>query len=361
MSNIKKRREWLRAIPIDIEKLYEAADENLPHSAKKWWWCWGGIVGLLFALQAITGLLLAMYYRAEPETAYQSVKYITESANFGWFLRSIHQWGATFMIIFLFLHILRVFVTSSFRNYRWGSWMIGVLLLGVTFGLGFTGYSLVYEQLSFWAITVTSNIFTTIPIVGGALKQFFLAGDEVNSATLSRMYALHVQILPAVLVFFVVTHLFFVRLMGLYIPGNVSDQANEKEKTTREGHYHFFPDHVLSEIAVFLYLVLIISLLAIAIPAQMGPPADPLTTPEHIKPEWYFYPFFHLLKLVPGAAGVFFMALIGLIFFIWPIIDHYILQKIDKILFKNKFEVGILIGFVVIIFYLAWAVAEANF
>jgi len=344
----RDRHEWLRAIPIDIEKLYEAADEPLPHSAKKWWWCWGGVVGLLFLLQAITGLLLAMYYRAEPETAYKSVEYITKHATFGWFVRSVHQWGATFMIIFLFLHILRVFVTGAFRDYRWGAWMMGVVLLSFTFGLAFTGYSLVFEQLSFWAITVTSNIFSSVPLMGNGLKHFFLAGNEINPATLSRMYALHVQILPAALVIFVLAHLFFVRLMGMYLPGTEKDKALEKKLTEEKGVYHFFPDHFLSEIAVFLYLLLIICMLSIAIPAQMGPPADPLTTPEHIKPEWYFYPFFHLLKLLPGSVGVTLMALLGLIFFLWPLIDHYILQKIDR-LFKNKMEMGRVAGITVII------------
>ncbi len=202
------KREWLRAIPIDIESLYETADEDLPHSAKRWWWCWGGIVGLLFGVQAVTGLLLAMYYRAEPETAYQSVVYITEHARYGNFIRSVHQWAASFMVMFLFLHMLRVFITSAFRGHRWGAWMVGVCLLGVTFGMGFTGYSLVYEQMSYWAITVTSNIISSLPFVGDTLKNLFLAGPEINSATLSRLYALHVQILPASLIGLVVAHLF---------------------------------------------------------------------------------------------------------------------------------------------------------
>ena len=356
----RDRSEWLRAFPIDIERLYETADEALPHSGKKWWWCWGGVVGLLFVLQGITGLLLAMYYRAEPETAYQSVVFITEYARYGNFIRSVHQWGATFMVIFLFLHMLRVFVTGAFREYRWGAWMAGVFLLGLTLGLGFTGYSLVYEQLSYWAITVTSNIFSVVPFIGNTLRHLFLAGDEINTATLSRLYALHVQILPAGLFVFALVHLSFVRLMGMYIPGNDQDRLKEEKQTKREGVYHFFPDHALSEVVMFLYLVLVICLLALAVPATMGEPADPLVTPEHIKPEWYFYPFFHLLKLVPGAAGVIIMGLVGILFFFWPLADHYLFQKIDRA-FKGRLEIGLVIGVLVIFIYLAWAVAEANY
>jgi len=355
----RERPGWVRAIPIDIESLYEKADEALPHSAKRWWWCWGGIVGLLFLVQVVTGLLLAVYYRAEPETAYRSVTFITDHARYGQFIRSVHQWGATFMIVFLFLHMLRLFVTGAYREYRWGAWMAGICLLGVTFGLGFTGYSLVYGQLSYWAITVTSNIVSSVPLVGQSLKSFFLAGDEINSATLSRLYALHVQILPASLVALGLAHLFFVRLLGMYVPGTPKEREEEKEIAAREGVYHFFPDHATSEFAVFLYLLLVICLLALAMPATMGPRADPTVTPEHIKPEWYFYPFFHLLKLVPGDAGVVLMGLLGVVLFVWPIFDHYLLQKIDAIL-KRRIEVSLLMGLLAMLIYLWWAVIEAT-
>jgi len=360
MEEEPKKGGWLKAIPIDLERLYESADEHLPHSAKRWWWCWGGIVGLLFALQAATGLLLAMYYRAEPETAYASVTFITEKARYGNFIRSVHQWGATFMVFFLFLHMLRVFVTGAFREHRWGAWMVGVCLLGLTLGLGFTGYSLVYEQLSYWAITVTSNIISSLPVAGEWMRRMFLAGDDINSATLSRLYAMHVQVLPAGVFAMVGAHLFFVRLLGLHQPGNEKDRAEDDAKAEKEGVYHFFPDHALSELAMFLYLVLVICLLALALPAKMGPIADPLVTPEHIKPEWYFYPFFHMLKVVPGIFGVAIMGLIGVALFFWPIIDHYILQKIDAV-FKGRFEIGLATGLVVVIIYLVWAVAEARY
>lgn len=355
-----KKNKWLRAFPIDIQSLYEKADEPLPHSAKRWWWCWGGIAGFLFLLQIVTGLLLAIYYRAEPGVAYQTVKYITEEARYGHFIRSIHHWGATFMIIFLFLHVLRVFITGSFREYRWGAWMIGACLLGLTLGLSFTGYSLVYNQTSYWAITVTSNIVSYIPLIGQFLKKFFLAGSEINSATLSRMYAMHVQILPAFVFVFGLAHLFFVRLMGMYIPGNQEDRKRESDLTTREGVYHFYPDHLASELAVFLYLFLIICLLSIALPAPLGVPADPTVTPEHIKPEWYFYSFFHLLKLIPGSSGILVMGLIGLLFFFWPILDHYLLQRIDVRL-KGRFEIGLIFGFIILGLYLLWTLKEVSY
>ena len=356
--NQPKKNKWLKALPIDISSLYEKVDEALPHSAKRWWWCWGGIIGILFGIQVVTGLLLAFYYRADPNSAYETLIHITHHARYGSFIRSLHHWSANFMIIFLFLHILRVFVTATFRDYRWGSWMFGVLLLGTTLGLAFTGYSLVSDQLSYWAIIVTSNILSEIPLLGGVFKQFFLAGDEYNSATLSRMYALHVQILPAAVMGLGMGHLFFIRLMGMYKPGNDADRIEETKITEKQGVYHFYPSHLTSEIAIGSYLFLVICLLAIAFPAVLGPQADPLFTPEHIKPEWYFYPFFHLLKLVPGAIGVMIMLALGVVMFFWPLLDHYLFRRID-VLFKGKLEIGMILGLTTMVFYLVWAVAEA--
>ncbi len=351
-------RRYLKALPVDLHNLYQKIDEPLPHSAKRWWWCWGGVVGMFFGIQVVTGLLLAFYYRAEPQTAYDSVLLIQEKVRYGGFLRSVHNWGATFMILALFLHMTRVFVTGAFREYRWGAWMAGVALLGVTFGLAFTGYSLLSSQLSYWGVTVTSNILGSVPIVGDALKRLFLAGDDINEATLSRMYALHVQILPVTLVGLVVAHLFFVRLFGMHRPGTARDREDESARTKREGPYHFYPDHLLSETAVFLYVLLLLFLLALAWPAALGPRADPAVTPEHIKPEWYFYPFFHGLKLVPGSLGVILMMLLGAGVFFWPILDHYIFQKLDR-LWGGKIESGLVVGVALLGLYLVWAVVEA--
>jgi quinol-cytochrome oxidoreductase complex cytochrome b subunit len=352
------RTGMLKALPLDIKTLYEKADEPLPHSAKRWWWCWGGIPGLLFVLLALSGLLLSIYYRAEPETTYRSIAFITNEARYGRFVRSMHRWGATFMILCVFLHMLRTFVTVAFRDYRWGAWIGGVLLLALTLGLGFTGYALVYDQKSYWGLTITSNIIATVPLVGGILKNFFLAGEVMNAATLSRMYALHAQILPAALVVCVFGHLFFVRLMGMYLPGTSRDRQEERDRTAGEGAYHFYPHHMACESAVFLYLVLIIALLALGFPATMGEPADPAVTPEHIKPEWYFYPFYHLLKIVPGAVGVVIISIFGIGLFLWPVLDHYFFQRVDRFL-RWRFDVSLLLGLLVAGLFLVWTLVEA--
>jgi quinol-cytochrome oxidoreductase complex cytochrome b subunit len=126
----------------------------------------------------------------------------------------------------------------------------------------------------------------------------------------------------------------------------------------REGAYHFYPDHLASEFAVFLYLVLVISLLALALPATMGEPADPSVTPEHIKPEWYFYPFYHLLKIVPGTVGVIIIGIFGIGLFLWPVLDHYLFQRIDRAI-GWRLELSLVLGLLVAGLFLFWTLVEA--
>jgi quinol-cytochrome oxidoreductase complex cytochrome b subunit len=172
------------------------------------------------------------------------------------------------------------------------------------------------------------------------------------------MYSLHAMILPAALVLLVLGHLFFVRLIGLYMPGNNRDRQEERDRMAREGAYHFYPDHLASEFAVFLYLVLVISLLALAWPATMGEPADPSVTPEHIKPEWYFYPFYHLLKIVPGAVGVTIIAVFSIGLFLWPVLDHYLFQRIDRRA-GWRLDLSLVLGLLIAGLFLFWTLVEA--
>ena len=142
---------WFRErIPVSGERLKELSNEPVPNHLKHWWFCLGGTPAYLFVVQVVTGILLAFYYQPSPETAYQSVQRITEEVQFGWFLRGVHKWGATLMIAAVILHQMRVYFTGAYRKPREISWMVGMGLLLATLGTGFTGYSLVYEQLSFW-------------------------------------------------------------------------------------------------------------------------------------------------------------------------------------------------------------------
>ena len=185
--------------PLTRTPLAELTNEPVPNHMKRWWFALGGTPAYLLVVQILTGILLAFYYSASPESAYESVRYITDEAAFGWYIRGVHKWGATLMIAAVIMHQMRVFFTGAYRSPRELNWMIGMCLLLCTLGIGFTGYSLVFEQLSFWGATVGANITDTVPVVGGFMKNMMLAGDTYNQRTLARFYVLHAAVLPATL------------------------------------------------------------------------------------------------------------------------------------------------------------------
>ncbi|MGQ4807579.1 Cytochrome bc complex cytochrome b subunit [Candidatus Entotheonellaceae bacterium PAL068K] len=308
---------WLQErLPISGEQLRELTNEPVPYHLKRWWFALGGTPAYLFVVQIVTGILLAFYYEAASETAYASVRYITHEAAYGWYIRSVHKWSATLMIAAVVLHQMRVFFTGAYRKPREINWMVGMCLLICTLLTGFTGYSLVFEQLSYWGATVGANIAETVPLIGGFIKQMLLAGEVPNAHTLSRFFVLHAAVLPALMVLLIAIHIAIIRLHG------VSECRFEDEPASK--HFNFFPDHVYTELIIGLVLMILLSALATIFPAVMGPPADPLTTPEVIKPEWFFYVAFRWLKLFTGTAAVLSMGVIVFVMLVWPFIDAWI-------------------------------------
>jgi quinol-cytochrome oxidoreductase complex cytochrome b subunit len=176
----------------------------------------------------------------------------------------------------------------------------------------------VYEQLSFWGATVGANITDTIPVIGGFLKRMMLAGDTYNQATLSRFFVLHAAILPVTITMLVVLHIAVIRMQGV-----TEFQFKDEQAGTRKT-FNFFPDHLYTEIIIGLVLMLILSALATILPATLGEPADPLQTPDVIKPEWFFYVAFRWLKLFSGTAAVLSMGFIIFVMFAWPFVDQWL-------------------------------------
>ena len=339
---------WLaERVPVSGDQLRELTNEPVPNHMKRWWFCLGGTPAYLFVVQVVTGILLAIYYQPSSQTAYESVRYITQDVNFGWYFRSLHKWAATLMIAAVILHQMRVYFTGAYRRPRELNWMIGMGLLLCSLLLGFTGYSLVFEQLSYWGATVAGNISNSIPVLGGILKQFLLGGDTFNERTLSRFFILHAAILPATLVLLVVIHILLIRLHG------VTELKFDDEPANQPRHFNFFPDHMLTELTLGLVLMVILSALATILPASLGPKADPLTTPEVIKPEWFFYVTFRWLKLFGPTFAVLSMGFIVCAMFLWPWIDAG-LRKLTK-----KEEISTYIGIVAVFVLVGLTVWEA--
>lgn len=314
--------DWLHErVPVSADQLAELTNEPVPNHLKKWWFCLGGTPAYLFVVQIVTGILLALYYQPSPSTAFESIRYITEEATFGWFLRSLHKWAATLMIAAVILHQMRVYFTAAYRRPRELNWIIGMCLLMATLLTGFTGYSLVFEQLSYWGATVAANISDAVPVVGRLAKQMLLGGDEYNARTLSRFYILHAAVLPTTIILLVVCHIAQVRMHG------VTEFPDPEAPPNQPRHFNFFPDHMLSELIIGLVLMIVLCALATVLPATMGPKADPLTTPEVIKPEWFFYVSFRWLKLFSLSFAVISTGFIVGAMFVWPWIDK-VLRRI---------------------------------
>ena len=188
----------------------------IPRSAHTYYL--GGITLFCFVVQATTGILLALYYQPTPETAYDSVLVIMNQLNFGWLIRSVHAWSANLMIIFCIFHLLRVVVQGAYKKPREITWMVGMLLLFVTLGFGFTGYLLPWDQRAFWATTVGTEIAGAVPFVGKFVLDFLRGGSDVSAATLTRFFGVHVLVLPVALVGVLVVHLLLIHQQGLADP-----------------------------------------------------------------------------------------------------------------------------------------------
>ncbi|MCA9188089.1 MAG: cytochrome b N-terminal domain-containing protein, partial [Planctomycetales bacterium] len=249
---------WSERIPVSAAQLRELTNEPVPNHMKRWWFALGGTPAYLFVVQVVTGIMLAVYYQPAASTAYESVRHITNDVTFGWYFRSVHKWAATMMIAAVVLHQMRVYFTAAYRRPRELNWVIGMSLLMVCLGLGFTGYSLVFEQLSYWGATVGGNILDTVPLVGGFFKQLLLAGREYNDQTLPRFYILHAAILPVTLIVLVAIHIAFVRMHGVTELESPADKLKQPE----ERHFNFFPDHMLTELTLGLVLMILLSALA---------------------------------------------------------------------------------------------------
>jgi ubiquinol-cytochrome c reductase cytochrome b subunit/cytochrome b6 len=300
----------------------------------------------LFGIQVITGIILAFYYVPEPSRAYESVWRITYDVPLGWWVRALHKWSANLMIITASLHAFRVFFTGAYRAPRELTWIFGAILLVLTLFLGFTGYSLVYEQLAYWGATVATNLTEAVPLIGVYIARFIRGGDVVGPDTLSRFYIFHVGILPTFVLAFVAVHIILVRTHG------VTELHFKDEKPAELKTFRFFPDHILTELMVGIVILIVISAVAVIFPLELQERADPLTTPAHIKPEWYFYFTFRWLKLTGLTVAVLTLGLAGFVFMVWPLAESWIKRY-------TKRDIAIPLGILAVIGIVALTLWEA--
>lgn len=260
------------------------------------WWNFGSLLGLCLGIQIITGLFLAIHYSRDTAISFDSVIYITRDVRYGWILRTIHANGASFFFICLYLHVGRGLYYSSFNIKE--TWTVGVLLIFIVIGTAFVGYVLPWGQISFWGATVITNLLSAVPYLGEILVQWVWGGFAVDNATLTRFFSLHF-LLPFIIAAIVIVHLLFLHQTGSNNPIGIKSN-NEK--------IPFHPFFSRKDIYGFIVIMWILILVVLIYPNTLGDtenfiPANPLVTPVHIQPEWYFLFAYAILRSIPNKLG----------------------------------------------------------
>ncbi|MGA9836416.1 MAG: cytochrome b N-terminal domain-containing protein [Gemmatimonadaceae bacterium] len=314
-------------------------DRKMP-GGLTWWHTFGSATLAVFAVQVTTGVVLAMYYSPSPDHAYDSVRYLGHSVMSGAMLRGLHHWGASAMVVLVLAHMIRVFSMGAYKYPREVNWLLGVGLFFVVMGFGFTGYLLPWDQKAYWATQVGTNIAGTTPIIGATLVKLLRGGTQLGAATLARFYALHVLVLPLSLGLIVMVHLALVVRQGIApraatlekdAPPRTTDAAypeyyHDRYEKSKGAGVRFWPDIIAKDLVVAAGVILVLVLLAHFAGAGLEAPADPTDTAYVPRPEWYFLPFYQLLKLVPGsleaavAAGL--PAVLVLVLLMLPFFDR---------------------------------------
>lgn len=268
--------------------------KSVPNHKHTFWYLFGGLTLFFFVVQILTGVLLMLYYKPTPEAAYESVKYLLEEVPFGLLIRSVHVWSSHFMIVSIMIHMFSTYFMRAYRKPREVMWLSGFILLMFTLGFGFTGYLLPWDTTAFFATQIGTEIPRSFPLVGDIMVVLLRGGTEVNGETLTRLFALHVVILPLLALLIVGGHLLLNQIHGTSKPIEV---ANEGPPIP------FFPTFVRRDWMAWLIAAVILFGVAMVFPWGLGPKANPLSSaPVGIRPEWYFWFLFQTLKVVPSQV-----------------------------------------------------------
>ncbi len=280
----------------------------------------GGMAMLLFIIQALTGVLLRFVYEPTPSGAYDSIMFLKTDVLFGNLLRNIHHWSGMLILVLVFLHLLRVFYTQAYYPPRRFNWVVGIILLVLVILLNFTGYLLPWDQLSFWAVTVSTNMLEYVPLVGGWLQMAIRGGEEVSAPTLLIFYNLHTGVLPITLLALMVYHFWKVRKAGGVITPAVKQENSVKWVPS-------IPNLLEKEVAAGLALIAFIMLLSIFVNAPLLERADPSFSPNPVKAPWYFSGVQELLLHFHPSIAVFVIPfLVGIWLFSFPYMKPQIRQ-----------------------------------
>nr|ASN65948.1 cytochrome b [Metrius contractus] len=278
-------------------KIFNNALIDLPSPSNiSLWWNFGSLLGLCLSVQTITGLFLAMHYTADISLAFNSVNHICRDVNYGWLLRTLHSNSASFFFICIYLHIGRGMYYGSYKFTQ--TWMIGTMILFLVMGTAFMGYVLPWGQMSFWGATVITNLLSAIPYLGKMLVQWMWGGFAVDNATLTRFFAFHF-LMPFMVITMVMIHLLFLHQTGSNNPLGINSNIDK---------IPFHPYFTFKDIMSALTTMMLLIILTLLNPYYLSDPdnftpANPLVTPIHIQPEWYFLFAYAILRSIPNKLG----------------------------------------------------------
>ena len=306
--------------------VYYSTPINLTYS-----WSFGSLAGICLIIQIISGLFLSMFYTPHVDIAFASIEYVMRDVNHGWFIRYTHSNGASMFFLVIYCHLLRNLYYSSYVKPRELLWVSGVILLLLMMATAFLGYVLPWGQMSFWGVTVITNMFTIIPYFGQSILEWLWGGFVVNNPTLKRFFTFHF-LLPFILLALVVLHLALLHKEGSGAP--IGD-------STGVDHLTFYPYFFVKDLFAFLSFLFVFGLFILAYPNLLGDPnnylmADPIHTPRRMIPEWYFLPFYSILKCIPHkVGGILAMAFSLLVLFLIPFLQtSFTKDSSSRIFFK---------------------------
>lgn len=286
-------------------------------------WGFGSLAGLILGIQIITGVFLAMHYTPNIDLAFASIEHIMRDVNYGWLIRYFHSNGASMFFIVVYIHIARGLYFGSYLKPRHLLWKSGVALFIIMMATAFMGYVLPWGQMSFWGATVITNLFSAIPFVGESIAYWLWGGFSVNNATLNRFFSLH-YLLPFVIAALVFVHLYLLHQHGSSNPLGIESNADR---------INFYPYFYVKDLFGFFVFFILYSFIVFYYPNLLGHSdnyieANPLVTPVHIVPEWYFLPFYAILRSIPNKLlGVLLMALSLIILFFIPYLSKMTIRS----------------------------------
>ena len=290
-------RAWIdRRTGIDA-LLRGALDEPIPGGAR-FAYIFGSGLLFLFISQVITGVFLALYYVPSADHAHTTVAYITKAVTAGSFLRSLHAYGASAMVVVMLMHLSQTYFYGAYKGHRELLWLSGCVLFSLILGMAFTGYLLPWDQRAYFATAVGTNAASEVPFVGETIKRLMRGGNEMGTLTISRFFVAHVFLIPTCIFAIVAAHIFFFRKAGA--AGPVDEHPTAPVQTAEM----FYPRQVLMDLSLTTLLIAALAFLSVLYPVNLGPPANPADTQYIPRPEWYYLPIFQWLKYWHGSLSV---------------------------------------------------------